>query len=339
MKKKSINYISLVMLTGLTLSACGGGSNSNDNQANTSTNTDLNISGKPPTTVTQNVLTLPVGEYKIHVVDMGTTAKFYSILENRKTQINTLLSEDISTLFQQNDQHKPVWNGWQEYILTKDKLYYSEKSQHPMYILKNTDSTLVLGYDVDGSGLTKTVKFKNIDLSNESVHSSKVTIDLLSSLDRVNENDSNYIKMKNRFTQLSNTFEKGAICHQYLTQQYNQPNIIFDELSGNSNETLDEWVVEQKNQNYTVVQETWAGFRVAYITNNQERNLYKGMRYRDPVVIEMNGKLHNGTYDPLRTFDYKDEYGYKDFNAGICNIYNESATNTLSRAIQSLPKN
>lgn len=340
MRKKSIKHIGLMMVTSLALSACGGGSSSNNNQSNSGTNTSVTPPAPvtPPAEVAQNILTLPISEFRINAVDVSTSADFFSIQENYKTQINTLLSEDIKMLFQQSNQHNPAWNIRQEYILTKDKLYHSESSQHQLYIMQNTDSTLVLGYDLDGKGLTKTIKFKNIDLSNEQMNSAKVTTDLLHNFERSNQNDSNYIKLKNAITQRSDRFEKGAICHQYLTQKFSQPNIIFDSFSDSSNTTLEQWVSAQKAKNNTVTQDDWAGLKIAYITNNQENNFYHRIGYREPAVIEMDGKLYEGIYDPSRTFNYRDNYDSgSQFQAGICNLYNKAAASTLNTALQSLP--
>lgn len=46
MKKKSIKQIGFIVVTSLTLSACGGGSNSNDNQASSST-TNTSVNNRP----------------------------------------------------------------------------------------------------------------------------------------------------------------------------------------------------------------------------------------------------------------------------------------------------
>lgn len=341
MKKKSIKHTSLMIVTSLALSACGGGSSSNDNQSNASANTSVTPPTQitPPTTLTQNILTFPISEFRIKAVDVGTSADFFSIQENYKTQINTKLSEDIKTLFQQSNQHDPKWNLGQEYILTKDKLYYSETSQHQLHIIQNSDSTLVLSYDQDNKGLTKTIKFKNIDLANEQVNSAKITTDLLHNFERPNQNDSNYISLKNSITQRSDRFEKGAICHQYLTQKFSQPNIIFDSFSDISNTTLEQWVSEQEAKHNTVAQDNWAGFKIAYISSNQEENFYNRIGYRELAIIKMDGKLYEGLYDPSRTLDYRENYDSgSQFQAGICNLYNKTAASTLSTVLQNLSK-
>lgn len=338
MKKKSIKQIGFIVVTSLTLSACGGGNNSNDNQASSSTtNTSVN-NVTPPTTAAQNILTLPISEFRIRAFSVGTPTNFYSILENYKVEMNTQLSENIKTLFQQSSQYNPAWNLGQEYILTQDKLYYSESSQHQQYILQNSDSTLVLGFDQDGKGLTKTIKFKNIDLYNEQVNSAKITTDLLHNFEKSSKNDSNYIKLRASITQLSDRFEKGALCHQYLTQKFNQPNIIFASFSTLSSTTLEQWTSSQEARSNTVVQGEWAGYKIAYVTNSQEKNLYIGTGYREPAAIEMNGKLYEGIYDPSRVFDYRENYdSASQFQAGICNLYNKTAASTLNSVLQSLP--
>lgn len=345
MEKKSIKQIGFIAVTSLALSACGGGSSSNENSSSSSkTNTSETpvtppvTSVTPPTTVAQNILTLPISEFRLKAVNVGTSTNFYSILENYKVEMNTQLSEDIKTLFQQSSQHNPTWSLGQEYMLTQDKLYYSESSQHQQYILKNSDSALVLGYDQDGKGLTKTITFKNIDLSNQQVNSSKITTDLLNNFEQSSKNDSNYIKLKNSITQRSDLFEKGALCHQYLTQKFNQPNIIFGSFDGSSSKTLEQWVSTQEARSNTVTQSVWGGLKIAYVSKSQEKQLYIGTGYREPAAIEMNGKLYEGIYDPSRVFDYSENYdSTSQFRAGICNLYNKTAASTLSTVLQSLP--
>lgn len=339
MEKKSIKQIGFIVVTSLALSACGGGSSSNENSSSSSTTNTSETPVTPPTTVAQNILTLPISEFRLKAVNVGTPTDFYSILENYKVEINTQLSEDIKTLFQQSSQHNPTWSLGQEYILTQDKLYYSESSQHQQYMLQNSDSALVLGYDQDGKGLTKTITFKNIDLYNEQVNSAKITTDLLNNFEQSSKNDSNYIKLKNSITQRSDLFEKGALCHQYLTQKFNQPNIIFGSFGGSSSKTLEQWVSTQEARSNTVVQRVWGGLRIAYVTSSQVTSLYIGVGYREPAAIEMDGKLYEGIYDPSRVFDYSENYdSTSQFRAGICNLYNKTATSTLSAALQNLSK-
>lgn len=340
MKKSAIKQMGLMVITGLMLSACGGGS-SDDHQTNTGL--DTSVDPKDPTTPveqTKNIMTFPISEFKLRALSVGTDTDFYAILQKDASLINTQVSEEVQNLYTQKPDFNFKWHLSREYLLTKDKLYYSDEGLHQQYVIRNDDSTLVLGYDVDGKGLTSTIHFKNINLENEMVNSSKIKTGLLGGNVRFSRNDSNFIELKNGIEKSSVQFEKDAVCHQYLTQQFNQPNIIFSDFFSGANATMSQWVAEQKSQGFTVVEEVWAGLKIAYVTDRNEIHFYQGLGQRSPyVVVEKEGQLKRGTINVGEVYDYKEEYDNPtQFKAGICNSYNQSAAKSLNQAILSLQK-
>lgn len=325
---------SLLLPTTLLISACGGGGGSSND-----TNIESPTTPTQPPVTTQNILSFPITQFKINKVDIGTQADIFSIQQNNQSLLNTLISEESKTLYQQNTNYNPNWLGWQEFILTKNKLYYSANSQHPLYVIKNADSVLELAYDVDGKGLKSTIKFKNISIANETVNSKKITTDLFNNYIHSDLNDANFIKLSNAINALSFKFDQDAVCHQYLSKQFNQANIIFSESQGNDKKTLEDWKAEQAALKNTIVEATWANHKVAYVVSSPDQNFYIGLGYRQNAAIEKDGKLYEGLYDDARVYDYREEYDSSvQFSAGICQAFNSSAAATLYQAILTLPK-
>lgn len=347
MKKNAIKQISLVVIAGFMLSACGSGSSDSDShQTNTGPNTSVDpkdpVDPTLPTEKTKNIMVFPISEYKVRAVNKGTPGLFFAIFENNRVPVNNSLSHNAQQLYKQDVDYNFNWNQWQDNILTKDKLYYSKNSQHAQFILNNTDSTLVLGYDDNVNGLTSTITFKNINLADQIVNSKQIMTSLFSNGNGFGGYSQRYDQLVQNFNQLSIRFESDATCHQYLTQKFNKPNIIFsdDSLHEVSNKTLSQWVGEKRAEGNDVIEETWAGLKVAYYKDKQQENFYQGLGYRDPtVVVEKEGKIYKGLIDHVTIYDYRDEYNnLTQFKAGICNSYNQSAAKSLSQAILSLPK-
>lgn len=341
MQTKTIPHLGLTILTGLTLSACGGSSSSNSTSINNSETPPTVISPTPPTTITpppitaQNILTFPISTFGLTAVNTGSPSSFYTLIKKNQSLQNLALIEDIQIIHEQNPQHSFI--GYKnEYLLTKEKLYFLE-STPSLYVLDNSDSKLVLAYDQDGKGLTSTITFKNISLANETIHSNRVTTSLFNSYKHSMKYDLNFQHLSQSISELTDKFDDDAICHQYLTQTFNQPNISFDKKSS-IGKTLDQWVSEQNVDN-TVKEDIWAGYKVAYITNPSIINFIHGMGYRNDAVIEKDGQLYKGYYDSHRIFNYKEDYDNSTlFTFGICNTYNQSAALTLNQAFAKLPK-
>lgn len=338
MNKKSFKHLSLISVASITLTACGGGSDSNGSQTSalpdTNTPTVPSNPTQPPHTAQKNILTFPVSQFEIISISLGPAAIIHSVAENTKTQINDVLSESIQSRYTQNNQYNFSWNFQKENILTKDKLYTSKDGVFTQYILQNTDSKIILAYDNSTPSLTNTITFKNIDLSNEKLSSARVTTDLFNRM--IDNSDTNLNTIKNAISELQTTFEPGAICHQYLTQQFNQPNIIFGNFS--STQTIEQWVTDETAKGNTVKQDTWANFKVAYVTNDSHLNHHRDLGYRTDAAITMDGQLYTGLYDAGKLQEAIENYDSSNqFSNGICNLYNKSAANTLRTAIEKLP--
>ena len=338
MNKNSFRYIGLISLTSFAITACGGGSDS-QTDALPDTNAPTVPSNPtqpttPPKTTQKNIIDFPASQCKIISISLGPSSRIHSVAENTKTQINNILSENIHSLYTQNSQYDFSWNFQRDNILTKDNLYTSKDGTFPQYILQNTDSKIILAYDNSTQSLTNTITFKNIDLSNEKLSSAKVTTDLFNMM--IDNSDTNLNTIKNAISELQTTFEPGAICHQYLTQQFNQPNIIFGSFS--SSQTIEQWATDETAKGNTVKQDTWANFKVAYVTSDPNSNHHRDLGYRTDAAIIMDGKLYTGLYDAGKLQQAIDNYeSVNQFSNGICNLYNNSAANTLRTAIEKLP--
>ena len=338
MKKNSFRYIGLISLTSFAITACGGGSDSQtDDLPDTNAPTvpsNPTLPTTPPKTTQKNIIDFPASQFKIISISLGPSSTIHSVAENIKTQINNILSENIHSLYTQNSQYDFSWNFQRDNILTKDNLYTSKDGTFPQYILQNTDSKIILAYDNSTQSLTNTITFKNIDLSNEKLSSAKVTTDLFNMM--IDNSDTNLNTIKNAISELQTTFEPGAICHQYLTQQFNQPNIIFGSFS--SSQTIEQWATDETAKGNTVKQDTWANFKVAYVTSDPNSNHHRDLGYRTDAAIIMDGKLYTGLYDAGKLQQARDNYeSVNQFSNGICNLYNKSAANTLRTAIEKLP--
>jgi len=345
MINQSIKKLTVMISSIILLTACGGGGGSSSNSNSTTGNNDTNTQPKPPTesetpTTTQHNLNFPIAEFKIKAVNVGLPSNIYSIKENYKTNINTLINESMQTLYQQSAQHDPEWRIANEYLLTKNKLYFAENSQHPEYFVSKASGQMITTLDSSNPDLKSTIHFKNIELENKALNSTYVTSELLNDQGGSQKNDQNWIKISNQIKNISGNFPKGSICHQYLTQQFNQPNISFSKNLSSINMTLNEWVAAQKVSNYTPKVETWAGHQVAYIPETQPYSFYSGKGYRATAVVFIDGQLHEALYDAGAVYDLREEFDQASvFNAGVCNAYNKPAAETLKTALLSLPKN
>lgn len=337
MQKNRIKHLGFIVAMGFTLSACGGGGGGGSSSNNNTVDTKPDTPTSPPKT--PNLLTFPASEFGINL-DVEQGVAHYSFLESYKNLINNLVSEETKILFQQSYFNTSDTMGWGiKYILTKDKLYFDENARHPQYLVSNTDSTFKLAYDPDAKGLTQTITFKNINLANEPVNSPKTMTHLLENLDISEQNEPNYIALKSSLNATTDRFGNDAICHQYLTRQFNQPNIMFEHLSlsGIAASTLEQWISAQKELGNTVVQEVWAQHKVAYVTKSVTDHFYTNLGYRNAAAVELDGRVINASYDPARVFDYKENYdSTSQFNAGICNLYNKSAARSLNTLFKSI---
>lgn len=338
-----IKKLTFLISSALLLTACGGSSSkvnqNNDSNNATSTPPTLPLDGSPSNT-TVHTLEFPIAEYKIKAVDVGLKDHIFSLIENYKTTLNNKINENTQTLYQQNIQYDPAWQFRKEYVLTKNKIYYSANSQHPQYLVSNSNGKIITTFDSETPQFKSTLTFKNISLNNSPLNSAYVTTELLKNPGESLKNDKNWLNLSNQIKNISGSFPKDSVCHQYLTQQYNQPNISFSEFDDFTNKTIAEWIAEQKASDNNPIVETWASYQVAYIPESQQYNFYHGEGYRGKAVILKNGKLYEGNYDAGAVYELKDEYDNPtQFNLGICNAYNKIASDTLKIALLGLVKN
>ncbi|OUY07804.1 hypothetical protein [Acinetobacter populi] len=344
--KTALKTLSFSIITALMLSACGGSgsNNSNDSTSTNTENTDnsnnssgnnnsnTNTGGSTDSEIT-NALSFPFSEFDIQPAYVGKKY-IYSILENQWFLANSLLSSKADTIFQQIGALPVTWWGEYEYILTKDKLYQAKDGLHSYSVIKNSNPTLTLSYGNSDQDLTQTITYKTIDLSNKKVVTPEVINELFYTFDDSTLNDSGFIKLKQDFSQLGNTFADKAICYQYLTHKFSQDTLSFD---GDSTvgQTYNQWIEKQKNADSNIVEEKWATYNVAYLADAKGNYQYG---YQD-IVVEINGTLYYAELDTPELYEYEEDYDAQEFKAGICSSYNESAAQTLKTAIQSLPKN
>lgn len=345
--KMHLKQLSFVISSMILLTACGGGSGSSGNTT-TENNNNQNTQNPPITeekteenqsTAIQHNLVFPTGEFRIKAVHIGEPDFIYSIKENYKTLLNNSINESTKTLYQQNIKYDPTWGGHEEYLLTQNKVYYAENSQHPHYITSNTSGKIILTLDANTPDLLSTITFKNIALENTTLNSDYITTDLLNDFRNSNKNDQNWIKISQQIKNIPGTFPKNSVCHQYLTQQYNQPNISFGKFSSSQFHTFDEWIADQKELGYTPRLEIWAGYQVAYVPGSasQTDNFYHRLGYRSNAAVMKDGKLFNAYYDSGLIYDLVEEYDNSlQFKKGICNIYNQTAYNELQKALFNL---
>lgn len=313
MNTNTLNSITLLLATSTILSACGGGSD------------DTSFSGNKTTTV--NSINFPASWF---VLESDENQKKF-INEIQISNRNNGLSIQSNIIFQQQGSQPSSEIEDYQYILTKDKLYYNKDGEHPNYLVKNKDLFLETSYEANGQGLKTTINYKIIPLANKAVTDTTVRNGLF---DPSNVKDSNYIKLQTAFQNTILTFDKQAECYQYLSTQNNQETISFDENQV-INKTLEQWITDKKNNHFTVIEDTWAGYRVASVKESNNST-----NYHDNLVVEVNGKLYFSYYDGTQLNDhstYNDDI--EAFKNGICNIYNPSAANTLRTAIQGLPRN
>jgi hypothetical protein len=337
--------LTLAISASLLLIGCGGGSN--NSVAEPTPPTDENQSPNPmqplpeqPPITTNNQLDFPITEFRIKAIDIGLVDNLYFIKENYQAKMNGTLSEQISTLYAQDPQRDVNWNINREYILTQDKLYTASDSQHPRYIVTQASGKLVLAFDADHTGLKSTVTFKNISLDQVAFNSSYVTTALLNDSSDFRKHDANWQKMLQKITGNSGVFSKDSICYQYLTQQYDRPNIGFGKFSYTSEKTLDAWVKQQQALGHKVVKASWAGYPVAYVPNSQESSFYVGIGYRTLAAVMLDGQLYQGQYDAGKVYNLHEEYNnLAQFNKGICDAYNQTAAQKLRTSFLNLPKN
>ena len=340
--------LTLAISASLVLIGCGGGgSGSNDSVREPTPPNDQNqlpnpmqpIPEQPPIS-TNNQLDFPITEFRIKAMDIGLVDDLYFIKENYQTKINSMLSEQISTLYTQNPQRDVDWNFNREYVLTQGKLYTATDSQHPRYVVTQASGKLVLAFDADQSGLKSTVTFKNISLDQAALSSSYVTTALLNDSSGFNKHDANWQKIVKKITENSGVFSKDSICYQYLTQQYDRPNISFGKFSYTSEKTLDAWVKQQQALGHTAVKANWAGYSVAYVPSSQDPSFYVGLGYRGLAAVMFDGQLYQGQYDAGTVYDLGEEYNsLAQFNKGICDAYNQVAAQKLRTSFLNLPKN
>lgn len=334
MKNFKFKILGISLLATALLTACGGGDD--NNASNPQNPSDSNTSNNSQLDPKKDSITFPLS---IFILDDEPISKdrFFFFSENRITQRNNELNHQFSIIFKQNGvQTTESAFVDSPYVLTKDKLYVASNSNNQQfsYLIKNTDSSLVTSYESNGSGLSETMNYRKIDLSNQPVHSTSILNAFFPSYDEANSSTRNF---KKAFSALSQVFPKGATCYQYLTLKANQSYLSFDNHPEYPHTTLNEWVAHQKKNNHQVVEEIWAGYRVAYLRDVDST----GINYSSASVVEMNGKLYSATYESDQLNNFADEYLdnpqiYKD---GICDIYNESAANVLRTAIATLPQN
>lgn len=313
MNTNTLNSIALILATSTILSACGGGSD----------NTSF-IENKP---TTANGINFPASWFAL---ESDANQKLF-MTETQLSERNNSLSSQATIIFQQQGSQPSSNTGDYQYILTKDKLYYNKDGEHPSYLVKDKDSSLEISYEANGQGLKTIINYKVISLADKAVTNAAVSNGLF---DQSSGADSNYLKLQTAFQNTILTFDKQAKCYQYLSTQNNQETISFDENQV-INKTLEQWIADKKNHHFTVIEDTWAGYRVASV-----KELNDPKNYHDNLVVEVNGKLYFSYYDDMQLNDhsayYDDAQAFKD---GICNLYNPSAANTLRTTIQGLPRN
>lgn len=313
MNTNTLNSITLILATSTILSACGGDSD------------DTSFSGNNATTA--NSINFPASWFALE--SDADQKKF--INEIQISNRNNSLSIQANIIFQQQGSQPSSEIGEFQYILTKDKLYYNKDGDHPSYLIQDKDSFLETSYEANGQGLKTTINYKIIPLANKAVTDAAVRNSLF---DPSNATDSNYLKLQTAFQNTILTFDKQAECYQYLSTQNNQETISFDENQV-INKTLEQWIADKKNNHFEVIEDTWAGYRVASVKESENST-----NYHDNLVVEVNGKLYFSYYDGTQLNDHSAYYDdIQAFKGGICNLYNPLAANTLRTTIQGLPRN
>ncbi|ENX18100.1 hypothetical protein F895_00168 [Acinetobacter sp. CIP 64.2] len=308
------NTLSSIVIA-LMLSACGGGGNDSPVTEN-----------KPTSPTTTNSISFPASQFTL---DVDEDKQFF-IVETQLSNRNNSLTTQSNVIFQQQSSHPQIDRGDYQYILTKDKLYYNQDGNHAINLVENKNNSITIGYENNGQGLTTTINYKIIPLANQAVTSAAVTHQLFDQSDAI---DSNYLNLKTAFQKSSTTFNKNAECYQYLNSKNNQETISFDD-NFTVNQTLEQWIADKQSNNFTVKQETWAGYRVAFVMEQDDpKNAH------DHLVVEINHQLYFAYYDGTQVNDHSiSDSDPQIFKDGICDLYNASATDLLKTVIQGLPR-
>ncbi|MDH0564172.1 hypothetical protein [Acinetobacter courvalinii] len=316
MQKKYIKNTLLSIAIGLTLPACGGGSNDTPVTEN-----------KPTPATTTNSISFPASWFTLETDE----DKQFFIVETQLSKRNNSFTAQSNVIFQQQNSHPQIDIGDYQYILTKEKLYYNQAGNHAVDLVENKNNSITIGYGSNGQGLTTTINYKIIPLANRAVTSAVITNQLFDQPDAI---ESNYLKLKTAFQKSSATFSQNAECYQYLNSKNNQETISFND-NFTVNETLEQWIADKQSNNFTVKQETWAGYRIAFVMEQDDpKNAH------DHIVVEINHQLYFAYYDGTQLNDHSAYYSDPQiFKDGICNLYNSSATDTLKTALQGLPRN
>lgn len=338
------------ILTAFLLTACGGGSsgsqNSATNQSAQPTNTAVsqstgstpshsqNQSGTTTTVSEENQsVSFPYSDFDVSESNDGGKTLFtlfeyqFSLRNNQILQQSHLILQQIGAQATEISENK-------DSLLTKNKLY-PYKAQEGMYLISNKPGEIVYSNADSSQDLTQTETYRVIKLANKKVNTGEVYTMLFAGGDTENN-------LVNAFKASTTTFANDAACYQILSSKSNQAYFSFEQndnrQQGELVESYEQWVASKKAAGAKVVEDVFANHRVAYYNNDIE---FGAGADTQQAIVELNGRIYYADYESDALEDHRanlegDEL--KQFNQGICEIYNESAAKTLRTVLASLPK-